>query len=89
MARIDNGFSRKRKQVAADVFSQCFKIAAFQVCTSDASLEESISAEQTVGCPAVEDQAARGVAGYMDGFQIRIPKADHIAVTDISSQRSR
>ena len=56
------------------------EVTSCKVCTSYTSLEQYITAEDTVGFFAVKNNASRRMTRYMDSFQLGIAATESTAV---------
>ena len=85
MTRIDYRVGGKYKQTTAYMFAKFVEITSCKVCTSYTSLEQYITAEDTVGFFAVKNNASRRMTRYMDSFQLGIAESNDISIKDIFS----
>ena len=80
MAGIDNCFSGKNEQAAANVLNQCIEVASCQVGSSDTSLEKDIARKHAVFCRTIINQTSWRMARHMDTFQLCMTEGDNITI---------
>ena len=80
MAGIDNSFSRKNEQAAANVLDECIEIASCQVGSSNTSLEKNVARKHAVFCRTIINQTSWRMARHMDTFQLCMAEGDNITI---------
>ena len=85
MTRIDYRVGGKYKQTTAYMFAKFVEITSCKVCTSYTSLEQYITAEDTVVFFAVINNTSRQLTRRIVGAQLGIAESNDISIKDIFS----
>ena len=85
MSGVNCSIAGQNEQTAANMFTQLVEVSSGEVCTADASLKQHVAAKQTVLFFAVINDAAGGMTGYVDCFQLGVSERDDSSVAYIFS----
>lgn len=89
MSGVDYSIVGQDKEPTTDVIYQVVEVATSQVGSSDAALEEDIAREHAMFGSAIEYQAAGGMSGHMDGFELGMSEGDKVSIVQVAAQRHR
>ena len=85
MAAVDDGVGRELGDNIVKAVHEVVVIAAIEVGTSDAHLEEGVAGEGHMLFGTVEDDAARGVAWGLEDTELVVAEADDLAGEEITA----
>ena len=84
VARGDDGLVGEREDFLADAVDELCHVAAPQVGTSHAAVEDGVAADEQCALKQVEGQAARTVAGDVQHLNGLISQLNGVAVSKIA-----